>query len=130
ADGVPNLHTRQDNNLAAYGRGEIGPQNNADDADRMPNGCGQRSTTPDRRWRAILGPYMKIAAMVILNAVRVLGLILLVLGFMFWSGRSYELVPVHMRIGEVLIGLLWILAAMGLRSGLSPGLVLGAMFYG
>ena len=59
-----------------------------------------------------------------------LGLILLVLGFMFWSGRSLELVPVHMRLGEILVSLLWILAAMGLRAGVKPGLVLGAMLYG
>lgn len=68
--------------------------------------------------------------MVIQNAVRVLGLILLVLGFMFWSGHSLELVPMHMRIGEILIGLLWILAAIGLRAGVRPGLALGAIVYG
>jgi hypothetical protein len=62
--------------------------------------------------------------------VRLLGLILLVLGFMFWSGRSLALVPVHMRIGEVLIGLLWILSGIGLRKGVPLGLVLGGMFYG
>ena len=68
--------------------------------------------------------------MVIQNAVRVLGLILLLLGFLFWSGHSLRFVPVHMRIGEVLIGLLWILAGIGLRKGVPPGLVLGGMFYG
>jgi hypothetical protein len=73
---------------------------------------------------------MKIATRLIQSAIRVLGLILLVLGFMFWSGRSLELVPVHMRLGEILVSLLWILAAMGLRAGVKPGLVLGAMLYG
>jgi len=73
---------------------------------------------------------MRVAAVVIQNAVRVLGLILLVLGFLFWSGHSLRFVPVHMRIGEVLIGLLWILAGIGLRKGVPPGLVLGGMFYG
>jgi hypothetical protein len=73
---------------------------------------------------------MKIATRLIQSAIRVLGLILLVLGFMFWSGRSFELVPVHMRLGEILVSLLWILAAMGLRAGVRPGLVLGAMLYG
>lgn len=68
--------------------------------------------------------------MVIQNAVRILGLILLVLGFMFWSGRNFDLIPVHMRLGEILVGLLWIIAAIGLRAGVRPGLVLGAMFYG
>ena len=73
---------------------------------------------------------MRVAALVIQNVVRVLGLILLVLGFLFWSGHSLRFVPVHMRIGEVLIGLLWILAGIGLRKGVPPGLVLGGMFYG
>jgi len=73
---------------------------------------------------------MKIATRLIQSAIRVLGLILLVLGFMFWSGRSLELVPVHMRLGEILVSLLWILAAMGLRAGVKPGLVLGAILYG
>jgi hypothetical protein len=73
---------------------------------------------------------MKIATMVIQNAVRVLGLILLVLGFMFWSGHSFEYVPLHMRLGEILVSLLWIIAAMGLRAGVKPMMVLGAMFYG
>jgi hypothetical protein len=73
---------------------------------------------------------MKIATRLIQSAIRVLGLILLVFGFMFWSGHSLEMVPVHMRLGEILVSLLWILAAMGLRARVKPGLVLGAMLYG
>lgn len=73
---------------------------------------------------------MKIATRLIQSAIRVLSLFMLVLGFMFWSGRSLEMVPVHMRLGEILVSLLWILAAMGLRAGVKPGLVLGAMLYG
>jgi len=68
--------------------------------------------------------------MVIQNAVRILGVILLVLGFMFWSGHNFDLIPLHMRLGEILVSLLWIIAAMGLRAGVKPGMVLGAMFYG
>jgi hypothetical protein len=73
---------------------------------------------------------MKIATRLVQSAIRVLGLMLLVLGFMFWSGRSLEMVPLHMRLGEILVSLLWILAAMGLRAGVKPGLVLGAILYG
>jgi hypothetical protein len=73
---------------------------------------------------------MRIAALIIQNVVRLLGVILLVLGFLFWSGRSLELIPVHRNIGEVLIALLWILAGVGLRRGVPPALVLGGMFYG
>ena len=73
---------------------------------------------------------MRVAALVIQNAVRVLGLILLVLGFSFWSGHSLSYVPVHMRIGEIVIGLLWILAGIGLRKGVPLGLALGGILYG
>jgi len=73
---------------------------------------------------------MKIANIVIQNVVRILGVILLVLGFLFWSGHHFDLIPVHMRLGEILVTLLWIIAAMGMRAGVKPGLVLGAMFYG
>ena len=73
---------------------------------------------------------MKLATVIIQNAVRVLGLAMIVLGLMFWSGRSLDLIPVHMRIGEVLVGLLWILAGMGLRAGVRAGLALGAIVYG
>lgn len=73
---------------------------------------------------------MKIATVVIQMAVRLLGLILIVLGFMFWTGHSFEYVPLHMRLGEILVGLLWIIAVIGLRAGVKPGLVLGAIFYG
>jgi hypothetical protein len=73
---------------------------------------------------------MRVAALVIQNVVRVLGLILLGLGFRFWSGHSLRFVPLHMHIGEILVALLWILAGIGLRKGVPPGMVLGGMFYG
>jgi hypothetical protein len=73
---------------------------------------------------------MRVAALVIQNIVRVLGLMLLVLGFRFWTGHSLRFVPEHMQIGEILIGLLWILSGIGMRKGVPPGLVLGGMFYG
>ena len=88
-----------------------------------------RRITIDACGRAILGA-MRVAALVIQNAVRLLGLILLVLGFRFWTGHSLRFIPVHRNIGEVVIGLLWILAGIGLRKGVPPGLVLGGMFYG
>jgi hypothetical protein len=50
----------------------------------------------------------------------------------FNSGRAapFALLPVHMRMGEVLIALLWILAGIGLRAGVKPGLAIGAIVYG
>jgi hypothetical protein len=73
---------------------------------------------------------MKTATMIIQNIVRLLALALIALGVQFWSGRSLALLPIHMRLGEVLIALLWILAAMGLRAGVKPGLAIGAIVYG
>jgi len=85
--------------------------------------------TQRRDGRAML-THMKIAALILQNAVRVLGLIMIALGMMFWSGRSLDLIPIHMRIGEVLVGLLWVLAGIGMRAGVRPGFALGAIFYG
>ena len=73
---------------------------------------------------------MKIATLVLQNAVRLLGLVLIVLGFQFWMGRALEMLPLHMRLGEGLVALLWILAALGLRANVRKGLVFGAIVYG
>ena len=73
---------------------------------------------------------MKTAVTILQFAVRILALVLVVLGIMFWTGRSFKLVPVHMRLGEILIALLWLLAGMGLRAGVKAGLTFGAIVYG
>jgi hypothetical protein len=73
---------------------------------------------------------MKIAVRILQFAVRILALVLIVLGIMFWTGRALELVPLHMRLGQALIACLWILAAIGLRAGVKAGLVFGAIIYG
>jgi len=73
---------------------------------------------------------MKIATLIIQNAIRLLGVVLIILGIQFWTGQAFTLVPLHMRLGETLIALLWILAAMGLRSSVAKGLVFGAILYG
>ena len=73
---------------------------------------------------------MRAAAMILQNLIRVLALALFVLGFLFWSGRSVELIPVHKILGQVLVVLLWILSWLSLRSGVRPQLVITAMIYG
>jgi len=73
---------------------------------------------------------MKNTINVLQYAVRLLALLQVALGFQFWSGRSFALLPVHMRMGEMLIALLWILAGIGLRAGIKPGLAIGAIAYG
>ena len=73
---------------------------------------------------------MKTAALIIQNAIRLLAVILIGMGIMFWSGHSLDLIRVHMGLGEVLVGLLWVLAAVSTRAGVKPGLAIAAMLYG
>ena len=73
---------------------------------------------------------MKTATVILQNAVRVLGLILLVLGFLFWSRTAYSLIPLHMRLGETVAALLWILAILGIRAKAPAGLIAAALLWG
>ena len=73
---------------------------------------------------------MKNVTIVLQNAIRALGLILIVLGFLFWTGHSYSLVPVHMGLGETLVLLLWILAILAARARVKTGLVVAAILWG
>lgn len=73
---------------------------------------------------------MKTATIIIQNAVRLIGVILIVLGFLFWAGHAFNLVPVHMKLGISLAGLLWILAILGMVARLSPVLTILAILWG
>jgi hypothetical protein len=73
---------------------------------------------------------MKTAAVIVQCAVRLLGLALIVLGFLFWSRAAFSLIPLHMRLGETLVVLLWILAILGIRSRAPAGLIAAAILWG
>lgn len=73
---------------------------------------------------------MRVLAIVVQNLIRLIFLILLVLGIMFWTGKAFNLVVVHMRLGESLVALLWILAIFGMVSRVTPFLTLGAVIWG
>jgi hypothetical protein len=62
---------------------------------------------------------VKLATILIQNAVRVLALILIILGILFWSGHAFNLVPLHMRLGETLCGLLILLAILAMVARLN-----------
>jgi hypothetical protein len=62
---------------------------------------------------------VKLATIIIQNAVRVLGLILIILGILFWSGHAFNLVLLHMRLGETLCGLLILLVIFGILARLN-----------
>jgi len=73
---------------------------------------------------------MKTATVILQNAVRVLGLTLIVLGFLFWSRSAFSLIPLHMRLGETVAALLWILAILGIRAKAPARLIAAAILWG
>ena len=73
---------------------------------------------------------MKRATSLLQNAIRILGVVLIILGFLFWTGHALGLVRFHMSLGFVLVVLLWILAGVGTRAGLQPWLLILASLWG
>jgi len=73
---------------------------------------------------------MKTATTVAQMLVRITGLILIILGILFWTGNADALIPVHMLLGFVLVLSLWTLAGLAARSGAQPGLVALAIVWG
>lgn len=61
---------------------------------------------------------------------RVAGVVLIVLGALFWTGNALNLVEVHMAVGFVLVLMLWLLAFLAARAGASPALVALAVAWG
>jgi hypothetical protein len=63
--------------------------------------------------------------------IRVAGLAALLLGLLFWSGRFYEFLHIHMGLGVVTVIALWGLAAICFRKGTaSVGLIAAATVWG
>jgi hypothetical protein len=62
--------------------------------------------------------------------IRVLGVLQLVLGILFWTGNALGLVDLHQLIGILLVLALWTQAALAHRAGVPGGLVAGAAVYG
>jgi hypothetical protein len=62
--------------------------------------------------------------------VRVTGLVQVVLGLLFWSGNTLNLVPVHILVGLLLVLGLWTLAFFAARAGVQPGFVVVVFLWG
>lgn len=75
---------------------------------------------------------MKTATVVCQNLVRLIGLALIVLGILFWTGADYteSLVRIHMQLGVAFVLLLWILAGIAMRARVGFGLIIGAVIWG
>jgi hypothetical protein len=61
---------------------------------------------------------MQLATSIAQWVVRLTGVTQVTLGLLFWSGRAYTLLPLHMLIGMVFVIGLWVLAGLAGRSGL------------
>ncbi len=75
---------------------------------------------------------MRTATVICQNLLRLIGLVLIVLGILFWTGWDYTegLVRIHMQLGVALVILLWVLAAIGIGERLNFGLIFGAFIWG
>jgi hypothetical protein len=73
---------------------------------------------------------MKTTVSVTQMLIRLCGVILLVLGILFWTGNAIALVPIHMLIGSVLVISLWVLAFTASRAGAPTGRVVLAFTWG
>ncbi len=73
---------------------------------------------------------MKTATTIAQMLVRLMGVILIVLGVLFWTGNALTLIPVHMTAGIILVLALWTLAGLALRAGVRPGIPILAIGWG
>jgi hypothetical protein len=73
---------------------------------------------------------MRLAVVVLQNAIRLIGVILIVLGFLFWAKQALNWVPLHMRLGETEVFLLWVMAILALSARINIGLVVTAFLWG
>ena len=62
--------------------------------------------------------------------VRLAGLVMIVLGLLFWTGHALTLKNEHMLLGLLVVLALWVLAGVALQKGVSVGLVIGAFVLG
>jgi len=69
---------------------------------------------------------LKVARAILLAC----GALLLVLGLVIWTGSGDRLIPVHIALGVVLVGTLWIICAVAARSGIATGTVVLAAAWG
>jgi hypothetical protein len=73
---------------------------------------------------------MTHAAVALRITARISGVLLIVLGALFWSGHALDLIPMHMLGGLVLVASLWGLAALAIVSGAQRPLGVVALVWG
>jgi len=61
---------------------------------------------------------VKYVILIARSLISLLGIALVVLGILFWTGHALSLLPVHMALGGLFVICLWVLAVLGF---LAPG---------
>lgn len=73
---------------------------------------------------------MKTTATALQMLIRLSGVILIILGGLFWSHSALQWMGLHMILGFVLVLALWVLALLGTRARVSTGMVGVALVWG
>jgi hypothetical protein len=73
---------------------------------------------------------MRTAVTAVQMAIRVLGVIQILLGLAFWTGNALGLVDLHMLNGILIVLLLWVMVALAAAARVQPGLAVGAFAWG
>jgi hypothetical protein len=67
---------------------------------------------------------MKRTVLIARSLLSLLGLALIILGALFWTGRPASLVPLHMLLGVLFVVCLWVLVALAFLARARRGLAL------
>jgi len=73
---------------------------------------------------------MRTITTIALMVVRLFGIILLVLGALFWTGNALQLVATHMLLGVLFVLALWTLSGIGAATRQAGGLVASGFIWG
>jgi hypothetical protein len=73
---------------------------------------------------------MKKATTVAQALIRGLGLLLIILGIIIWTGKADGIIPLHRFLGIVIVLALWTLAYVASRSGVAVGIIALAVIWG
>ena len=73
---------------------------------------------------------MRAATIATVWIVRVAGIVQIVLGLLFWTGRALGYIPLHMSVGFVVVLGLWTLALLALVARTGAGLAAFAILWG
>lgn len=73
---------------------------------------------------------MKATANVLRILVSAIGVVMIVLGVLFWTGNAFALLNLHMLLGIILVLMLWIIAVMALAARVNPLLAVTGLVWG